>query len=138
MDTEKMNPYGSANSVEEWINNHKNPNTYFEDHSGGYPHFYFKPSDNDTLTGEVWAVDEDGKQFKVGKYYPVPDNQTGETYVVVNKGKYYNKGRAEVFKCKDGKIYGEDFHIMEQPWEMCLLNASAFNKALNAVQQISE
>ena len=134
MDTEKMNPYGSANSVEEWINNHKNPNQYFKNYDGGYPHFYFKPSANDTLTGEVWAVDEDGKQFKVGRYYPVYDSQTNETYVVVDKGVYNEGGWAEVFKCKNGKIYGEDFRIMEQPWEMCLLNESAFNRALSAVK----
>jgi len=122
------------NDLSQWINDHTSANAPFENHDGGYPHFYFKPSDNDTLTGEVWAVDEDGNEFKVGRYYPVHDSQ--ETYVVVDKGVYNHHGyMAEVFKCEKGKIYREDFHIMEQPWEMCLLNKSAFNRALDAVNK---
>ena len=81
-------------------------------------------------------MDEDGKQFKVGRYYPVYDSQTNETYVVVDKGVYNHHGyMAEVFRCKDGNIYGDDFNIMERPWEMCLLNKSAFNRALDAVNK---
>ena len=122
--------------LEEWVNEHNSANKTYANYNGGYPKFYFKPSADETLRGEIWAVDNNGTEYKVGSYWPVTDSENHDTYLVVDKGAYRHDGVfGEVFRCINGKIYGDDFHIKKQPINCCLLNDSAFQKVINAIKQ---